>query len=266
MTSADIRLMTQRPLDSFALRGAPCRDGQAAPLATRRGVAVQRSPYRLGSPLLYRAHISMRGPADTNTARPSARIASSASVRGDRPPSIVAMITGHAARVDSKRASTLFDGISRNWYPTAPSRKNSLFSPGCRGCGPTTALLQSRWLVSGRSSSGSGLAFSSSTFVFTAFALRGAPCGDDARLWAAFRRYHEQQPAKRRGSDDPGALLVLGVRLIRKPSREVPVQDRLGLLERHSVPDPIFTRLLRIPGVPRHRGTVVTAPYPRLIR
>ena len=31
------------------------------------------------------------------------------------------------------------------------------------------------------------------------FALRGAPCGDDSRRWATFRRYHEQEPAKRQG-------------------------------------------------------------------
>ena len=70
---------------SFALRGALCGDDQAAPSATRLGAGAQTSPYGFGSPLLYLAHISMRGPAETRPIVPLAKIASSASVRGDRP-------------------------------------------------------------------------------------------------------------------------------------------------------------------------------------
>ena len=80
--------------------GECARENQAAPSATRRGSAPHRSAYGFGSPLLYRAHISRRGPADTLAAVPSAMMASSASVRGDRPPSTAAMIAGHASRVD----------------------------------------------------------------------------------------------------------------------------------------------------------------------
>src|SRR3990172_9527658 len=84
------------------------------PLRRRDGGGdAHRSPYGFASPLPCRAHISIRGPADTRPVLPSTWMASNASVRGDRPPSIVAMMTGHASSVDSKRASTLFDGINR---------------------------------------------------------------------------------------------------------------------------------------------------------
>jgi hypothetical protein len=248
-----------RPLGmAFALRGAPCGDDQAAPSATRRGSASHRSACGFGSPLLYRAHISRREPADTLVAVPSAIIASSASVRGDRPPSTVAMITGQASRVVSNRASTLFDGINRNWYPTAPSRKNSDFSPGFRGCGLPLAVLQSMPLTSGMKNSSSG-----SSFVRMSFALRGAPCGDDSRPWAALGRYHDEQVAEGRGSSDQESVLI-GAPWVRHPSRETRIGNGLCLLERHSVVAQVGLGLHRIPVVPRHRGTVLTVPYPGL--
>ena len=74
----------------------------AQPSATRREAGLHRSAYGFGSPLLYRAHISMRGPADTRTPVPSVMIASRASVRGERPAYTVAMITGQASRVEAK--------------------------------------------------------------------------------------------------------------------------------------------------------------------
>jgi len=233
----------------------------AQPSATRREAVVHRSAYGFGSPLLYRAHISMRGPADTRPTVPSVMIASSASVRGERPASTVAMITGHASRVDAKRASTLFDGINRSWYDTAPSMKTSVFSPGLRARRPTSALLQSIRLVSGRCSSATSRAVRSATFVFTSFALRGAPCGDDSRLWATFRRYHEQEGPKHGGPDDPGALLLVRMRIIGTPPSEVRIGDSLRFFERHPVQRQIGTRLSPIPRVPRHRRTVATLPY-----
>ena len=117
-------------------RGAPCGDDQAAPSATRppecRGA---RLGYGWGSPLLSRANPSSLGPAAMLPLRPSAMIASSDRVRGDRPPSTVLMITGHASRVDSNRARILLDGISLSAYPIAPSMQISVFSPGLRARG-----------------------------------------------------------------------------------------------------------------------------------
>ena len=112
--------------------------------ATRRAGTAVRPSYGWGSPLLYRAQRTRRGPADTEIVVPSALMASSERVRGDRPPSTVSMITGHASSVVANRASTLLEGISRSWYATAPSTKISVFSPGLRAQRPTSALLQSR--------------------------------------------------------------------------------------------------------------------------
>jgi hypothetical protein len=205
--------------ESAGKRGEPVRDPQAAPSAACGVSAAQRSEYGFGSPLFHRAHISSRGPAEIMVSVPLAMMASRASVRGDRPPTTVAMISGQASSVVSNRASTLFDGINRSWYPTAPSRKNSLFSPGFRGWRLPSALLQSRWLVSGRSSSGAERALPLSTFVLTSFALRGAPCGDDPRPRAALGGYHEEKPSKRGRPDDPIAFLFVGMCPIRKPVR-----------------------------------------------
>ncbi|MBA3235251.1 MAG: PD-(D/E)XK nuclease family protein [Chloroflexi bacterium] len=138
-------------------------------------------------------------------------MASNASVRGERPPSMVAMMTGQASRVDPNRANTRFDGIKRSWYPTAPSTKISVFSPGWRARRPI-ALLQSSWLVSGMKNSSSG-----SSFVGMSFALRGAPCGDEPRPPTALGRYHDQQGTDPRWSCDAFHYVY------RMPPREDPV-------------------------------------------
>jgi hypothetical protein len=120
-------------------------------------------------------------------------------------------------------------------------------------------LLQSMPLTSGMKNSSSG-----SSFVRMSLALRGAPCGDDSRPWAALGRYHDQQCADRRGSSDQESVLI-DVPWVRHPTRETRIGNGLRLFERHSVPGQIDTRLLQIPRVPRHRGTVRTGPYPGLI-
>lgn len=143
---------------------------------------IAGSPFGHGSPLFSRAKAIRNGPAAMCQRWPADPIASSDNVRGDRPDSAAAMIAGQASRVEVNRPITLVDGISLSWYSTAPSRQISTFSPGWRAYRPTSALLQSSWLVSGRMSSSSSTPTRGSTsFVFTAFALRGAPCGNNAR-------------------------------------------------------------------------------------
>jgi hypothetical protein len=126
-------------------------------------------------------------------------------------------------------------------------------------------LLQSRWLVSGRSSSGSERALDSPTFVCTSFALRGAPCGDDSRPRTALRRYHDQESPERGRPNNPETFVVVGVGPIRKPPSQIAAGNGLRLFERHPVLGQVDTRLLQFPGVPRHLGTVGSGPYPGLI-
>ena len=144
---------------------------------------------------------------------------------------------------------------------TRPPRRGRTHSsrPGWRGCGLDRAVLQSRPLTSGMKNSSSG-----SSFVRMSFALRGAPCGDDSRLWAALRRYHDEQVAQCRWSRDqigPHAGTRIG-----HPQRETLVRNRLRLVERHPVLGQVDTRFLQIPGVPRHHRTVATATHQRLTR
>ena len=186
---------------SFALRGAPCGDDSAQSSATRR--AVDRGlgwAYTTGSPLFRRANPSRNGPAAICHRSPFDPIASSDRVRGDRPDLAAAMIAGHASSVDVKRPSSLVDGINLSWYSIAPSRRISVFSPGlwANGFGRV-----------GREKSNSGISRSaSSAAVGIAFALRGAPCGDDTRPWAACRDYHDQQSSQGRVADHLRPFLV----------------------------------------------------------
>ena len=125
------------PRHAEMIRGrAPRSDVHAqAVSAIRRAARVARAPYVIGSPLLRRAQRRSRGPADTDLDRPAESSQSSDNVRGERPPSIVAMITGQASSVVANRARTLLDGISLRAYPTAPSMQISAFSPGLRANG-----------------------------------------------------------------------------------------------------------------------------------
>jgi len=186
--------------------------GQTSGQPSVTGCSAHRS-FGWGPPFASLANRSNRGPADTVKVQPLTSTMSSDNVRGDRPPSTAAMTTGQASSVDWNRARTLLDGISRSWYPTAPSMKISTFSPGLRVRRPTSARLQSTWLVSGRMSSASTRIGWSAFFVFTAFALRGAPCGNDARPPAAFGRYHEKQSTSDRVSDGLRAMLRPQTRL-----------------------------------------------------
>ena len=180
----------------------------AQPSATRRRpwAAVRR--HGGDSPLLIRANSIRNFPAAMCHRWPARPIASSDRVRGDRPDSAAWRIAGQASRVDMKVPMTRVDGIRRSSYAIAPSSRTSVFSPRLTARRPTSALLQSRWRVSGRTFSSTARSPRSLLFVFTAFALRGAPCGDDARPGAAFGRYHEQQLARRQRTEHPEALLV----------------------------------------------------------
>lgn len=235
--------------------------GQAAPSATRlpecRGA---RLGYGWGSPLLSRANPSSLGPAEMLPLRPSARIASRHRVRGDRPSSMVLMISGHASRVDSNRARILLDGISLSAYPIASSMQISVFSPGlrARGLGKSSTVKKS---ISGMKNSSSG-----SSFVRMSFALRGAPCGDDSGHRARNGDYHDQQAANARPTDDPHPILKARVFSVVRPRRDRTVRYRLGLREVDVMLTEVRLRLVQVPVVVRHRGTVRTAPHPGLIR
>jgi hypothetical protein len=224
--------------------------------ATRRDKMLRRRlGYGFGSPLLCRAQPSSLGPAEILPRRPSAKDASSDSVLGERPASIVAMITGQASKVDENRARTLFEGMSRSAYPTAPAMKISVFSPGdrVRRFGMSSTFEKS---ISGMKNSSSG-----SSFVRMSFALRGAPCGDDSRHRAALRRYHQKQSTARGISDHREALVLENVSDV-APGPSVFIElDRVRFVERHSVLGQIDARLLGIPFVARHRGTLATAPH-----
>ena len=196
--------------------------------ATRRPVAERARPeYATGSPLLARAHRSSRGPAEMLPPLPSAPFQSSDRVLGERPPSTVAMITGHASSVESNRARILFEGISRSEYPIAPSMRISVFSPGDFANRLGRVPLEK---------SNSGISRSaSSPEVFIAFALRGAPCGDDPRPRAAFRGYHDDDPSQRRPADRLHPLLtrwVHGSDLFagKRARRTVSTSDYPGLI------------------------------------
>ena len=250
----------RRPSPRASRRPGRPRASQAAPSATRlpecRGA---RLGYGWGSPLLTRANPSRRGPAEMLSLRPSARSASSDRVRGERPPSTVAMITGHASRVDSNLARILFEGISLSEYPIAPSMQISVFSPGTLAYRPTWASLQSNPLTSGMKNSSSG-----SSFVRMSFALRGAPCGDDSRLRAALGHYHDEERTSA-GVPHEHEPIVVAIMTHVRPDSSVWIEiDRRRVVERHLVLRQVDTRLLQIPVVPRHRRTVATGPYPRL--
>ena len=90
-------------------------------------------PYRgngFGSPLLSRANVSRNGPAAMCHRWPAGPIASSDSVRGDRPDSAAAMMAGPASSVVKNLPMILVDGMSRSWYSTATSRQTSVFPGG----------------------------------------------------------------------------------------------------------------------------------------
>jgi hypothetical protein len=221
---------------------------QAAPSATRRLAPGARSAYGHGSPLFRRDQRSRRGPAEMEPKLPSANTASSESVRGERPPSTVAMMAGQASSVDLNRARTVFDGISLSWYATAPSMPISVFSPGLRAY--RFGNIGWEKSISGMKNSSSG-----SSFVRMSFALRGAPCGDDSRPWAASGHYHGEQPCLARPAGD--ALAWFGrVTCIHLPLGECVSDHRLGFLEPNAVFCQVDTRLLQIPVAPRHRRTV----------
>ena len=221
------------------------------------GVRIRGRAYSASSPLLRRAQPSRRGPAETDSKAPSLPTQSSESVRGDRPLSVAAMIAGQASSVDLNRPSTLLDGISRSWYATAPSMKISVFSPGrlAKGLGRHSTVERS---ISGISRS------SSSIGVRIAFALRGAPCGDDPRPLAGHRDYHDEQSTFARPTDNTPADVSVADSIVCGPHRERARNNGVCLLECDAVLTDIGARLTRLPLVLRHRGTVAMAAYPGL--
>ncbi len=204
--------------------------------------------YGCGSPLLIRAEAMRSWPAPNSHVRPPAWTESSARVRGARPPSTAAMMAGQASRVDVNRPITLLDGINRSRYSIAPSTRISDRSPGLRAYRPISAVRQSRWLVSGRLS----------LFVDTSFALRGAPCGDDPRPWAAHREYHHEKHALRGMAQDPNSWLDARMRGVGHQQPQRIAGGLRGFTKRDSMLPEVLLGLQRIPVVAEHRRTVAS--------
>jgi hypothetical protein len=213
----------------FALRGAPCGDepgwngaGRASQLAARTGLRTLSSP----SPDL--AIESSRLPELTRPRVPSAMWQSRTRHFGGIPRSTSASTAGHASRVVSKRPTTLFEGISRSEYPTAPSIRIPKPS-GNRGPFARLARLKSKYRWELRLTS-------SSSYVFIAFALRGAPCGDDPRQRkVALGGYHCQQAGPLRPADGQLAWFVDGMPKVWHLEPTGIREDRLCFVERDAV-------------------------------
>ena len=172
-------------------------------------------------------------PLETGPRDPSAPSQSRTSIRGDRPASIAAITAGHASCADANRPRILFDGISRSEYPTAPSMtmpNPSLLGLACRPASPP-ALAR----LAG--------AERALKFVCISFALRSAPCGNDAWPVATIGGYHGQEAAPQvaAGRDERGLFermgLVKPLDLARVPERhncfveaDAVLPDILGLL------------------------------------
>jgi hypothetical protein len=104
----------------------------------------------------------------------------------------------------------------------------------------------------------------SSSSVCIAFALRGAPCGNDPRHWARRGDYHEEHSSSLRPPDDSESQVCGQILRIALPESERTPSHGLGLFERDAVFSGIDARFPRVPVVPRHRGTVAGLAYPGL--
>ena len=96
------------------------------------------------------------------------------------------------------------------------------------------------------------------------FALRGAPCGDDPRPWAALGRYHDQQSAPVGVAKYQRTYLVARIRVVLGPSSQWRFGRSLGFFKRDAMLGDIPRCFPRLPGVLRHHGTVETGTYPGL--
>ena len=194
-------------------------------------------------PTAYRAAETSTRPEPTRPCSPFAPCQSRTRQLAGIPRAASATIAGHASSVDSKRPTTLFEGISRSEYPIAPSTRISNGSPGFRAYRPRWKPLKSVT---------SGISTSSSPCVFIAFALRGAPCRDDTRAWPVLRGYHEQESAQVGPADCQEPDLQIGVLRIDHDARQLAVQNGLSLQERHSMLEDVGGVLVGVPLVLRH--------------
>ena len=150
---------------------------------------------------------------------------------------------------------TILFRIRRSEYPTAPSMQISCISPGLR----LNRLGRVPFEKSNSGMSRSGSIWLSRVRI--AFALRGAPCGDDSRPGAVGRDYHDEQTTGCRPADDLHSLLqvrMFDVRLVRRQRTEY---SFVGLLEADSVRSNVVSCLGLVPVAPRHRETLAIGPY-----
>jgi len=104
-------------------------------------------------------------------------------------------------------------------------------------------------------------------FVRMSFALRGAPCGDDAHSTVNTDRGNDrEQPAGRRESDRYRPLLRRRVRAVRPVPGERMDQHSVGLLEAHPMLCQILARLFRIPRRPIHPRDHSHRPFAQTYR
>jgi len=116
---------------------------------------------------------------------------------------MAAITAGHASCVDANRPRILFEGMSRSEYPTAPSM--TMPNPSLLGLACRPASLPALARLAG--------AEKALEFVCISFALRGAPCGNDAWPVATIGGYHGQEAAPQVAADrdEPGLFDRMGL-------------------------------------------------------
>ncbi len=240
---------------SFALRGAPCGNDsrRLGAVRTRGGQLAARTPAGATSncsPDL--ATDTSRRPDPTCPRSPLAPCQSRTRHLAGIPRPTSERTAGQASKVDAKCPTTLFDGIRRSEYPTAPSTRISSPSPGRRAYRPSSPELKSY----------SGNMPTSASFVRISFALRGAPCGNDSRAGLAVRGYHDEEAIKIGPTD--GSPPVLDARMfeVGDRSRQPVVHGRLRFEERHSVHADVLGILPGIPVVLEHTPDHTHRPSP----
>lgn len=229
------------------------------PRPQRRATRPRIDASSIRSPLFRRATRTSSGPAPMCQRSPAGPRASRDRVLDARPCATAARIAGQASSVDAKRPSVRPDGINRSSYSTAPSMQISVVSPGLR----TNGL--GRHSTRERSSSGISRS-GSSICAGIAFALRGAPCGNDPGNESRNRDYHDEDAASLGPAHDSHPILRRGVLGVRGPHRHRASCDSLGFQEGDAVPTDIDRRLPRIPTVTGHCRTIATVRYLALIR
>ncbi len=195
---------------------------------------------RAGIPAAHSANSTRKSPL-AMTYRPSSRTSSSGTWQtrlspfGSTPLRI-------SARAASRGASLVGDSSPIGW-PSSPSSQYAVASSISTIDGWSSKSLKARR----RSSS------ERAGFVRMSFALRGAPCGDDANsTLSCFGGHHRDEPALRTVANDKDALLGLGVVEIDPRNTVWVLQRGPRLQEAHAVLGAVDALLPLVPSVSYH--------------